>query len=229
MTGLPEYRNGGLFIDTGVLTLKPDDEKRGLARFKKEGELSGKGSMEVVPMFTPDDDVIVEWRAVTVGFLDLLLEEVNSVLGLQGLDKLSLPQMLEAGSWKVGFALLLISRHDCNANNQIGRTRNGRDIPTKYPMPTNRHPQRRYSLLILSSLHSTHFPHHLDPLGFDLVIFARIRIYCVYSCLSKYSKLSQIFARKELRIATVLQFSTSCRFRSQFLHMMQRELLVTFF
>ena len=48
-----------------------------------------------------DDDVIVEWRAVTVGFLDLLLEEVNSVLGLQGDNKLSLPQMLEAGSWKV--------------------------------------------------------------------------------------------------------------------------------
>ncbi|KAF8851383.1 DUF1688-domain-containing protein [Acephala macrosclerotiorum] len=110
MTGLPEYRNGGLFIDTGVLTLKADDEKRGLARFRKEGELSGKGSMEVVPMFTPDDDVIVEWRAVTVGFLDLLLEEVNNVLNLQGLDKLSLPQMLEAGSWKGGREMAEISR-----------------------------------------------------------------------------------------------------------------------
>lgn len=101
MTGLPEYRNGGLFIDTGVLTLKEEDVKRGITTFKKQGELSGKGSMEVVPMFTPDDDVIVEWRAVTVGFLDLLHEEVNSVLGLQGHDKLSLVQMLEAGSWKV--------------------------------------------------------------------------------------------------------------------------------
>jgi hypothetical protein len=101
MTGLPEYRNGGLFIDTGVLTLKPEDEKRGIIRFRREGELNGKGSMEVVPMFTPDDDVIVEWRAVTVGFLDLLHEEVNSLLGLHGLEKLSLVQMLEAGSWKV--------------------------------------------------------------------------------------------------------------------------------
>jgi hypothetical protein len=86
MTGLPEYRNGGLFIDTGVLILKKDDETRGLERFKEEGERSGKGAVEVVPMFTPDDDVVVEWRAVTVGFLDLLLEDVNEKLGLQGTD-----------------------------------------------------------------------------------------------------------------------------------------------
>lgn len=100
MTGLPEYRNGGLFIDMGVLTLKADDTKRGLARFKQEGRKSG-ASIEVVPMFTPDDDVVVEWRAVTVGFLDILLEKVNSALGLQNGERLSLPQMLEAGSWKV--------------------------------------------------------------------------------------------------------------------------------
>jgi hypothetical protein len=103
MTGLPEYRNGGLFIDTGVLTLKPDEEKRGLAAFHQNAEREGKKSLEVVPMFTPDDDVIVEWRAVTVGFLDLLLVEVNAMLGLQGSDALTLPQMLEAGSWKVCF------------------------------------------------------------------------------------------------------------------------------
>ncbi len=107
MTGLPEYRNGGLFIDTGVLTLKEEDSKRGLARFVEEGEKSGKGAVEVVPMFTPDDDVIVEWRAVTVGFLDLLLEEVNTVLGLQNMERLSLVQMLEAGSWKVSKTTLL--------------------------------------------------------------------------------------------------------------------------
>jgi len=127
MTGLPEYRNGGLFIDTGVLTLKKEDEIRGLERFRAEGEKSGKGAVEVVPMFTPDDDVVVEWRAVTVGFLDLLLEEVNTVLGLYGIDRLSLPQMLEAGSWKVRcqslvwderFQLIIIT----------GRKRNGRDL-----------------------------------------------------------------------------------------------------
>jgi hypothetical protein len=58
--------------------------------------------MEVVPLFSTDDDVIVEWRAATVGFLDELLEEVNKQLGLTGSEEqLSLAQMLEAGSWKV--------------------------------------------------------------------------------------------------------------------------------
>lgn len=114
MTGLPEYRNGGLFIDTGLLTLKPEDEKRGLATFKDEGVKSGKGSMEVVPMFTPDDDVVVEWRAVTVGFLDLLLEDVNKKLDLEGPDRLSLPQMLEAGSWKVSPLFIRFSKISAN-------------------------------------------------------------------------------------------------------------------
>lgn len=97
LTGLPEYRNGGLFIDTGVLTLKPLDHERGVQTFKFESSKEGGRYMEVVPMFEPSDDVIVEWRAVTVGFLDLLLEAVNDHLGYE----LTLPQMLEAGSWKV--------------------------------------------------------------------------------------------------------------------------------
>lgn len=110
MTGLPEYRNGGLFIDTGVLTLKTEDEKRGIQQYKANNAKQGKNNMEVVPMFAPDDDVVVEWRAVTVGFLDMLLLEVNNKLGLQGVDKLTLPQMLEAGSWKGGREMAEISR-----------------------------------------------------------------------------------------------------------------------
>ncbi len=55
----------------------------------------------MVPLFKTDDDVIVEWRAATVGFLDDLLEEVNAILGLFGSERLSLAQMLEAGTWKV--------------------------------------------------------------------------------------------------------------------------------
>ena len=98
LTGLPEYRNGGLFIDTGLLTLKPDDAKRGLAQYQRNALMKGQPNMEVVPMFTPDDDVIVEWRAVTVGLLDELLSEVNSLLGLRGSDALTLAQMLEAGT-----------------------------------------------------------------------------------------------------------------------------------
>ena len=101
LTGLPEYRNGGLLIDTGLLTLKPEDAKRGLEQYQKNAQLKGQPNVEVVPLFTVDDDVIVEWRAVTVGFLDELLSEVNTLLGLTGSDRLSLAQMLEAGTWKV--------------------------------------------------------------------------------------------------------------------------------
>ena len=101
LTGLPEYRNGGLLIDTGLLTLKEEDAKRGLAQYRKNAMLDGQPNMEVVPLFATHDDVIVEWRAITVGFLDDLLVEVNRILGLSGPDKLTLAQMLEAGSWKV--------------------------------------------------------------------------------------------------------------------------------
>ena len=101
LTGLPEYRNGGLLIDTGLLTLKDADMQRGLKAYKENATLKGQPSMEVVPLFTADDDVIVEWRAVTVGFLDELLGDVNRLLGLDKRDGLTLAQMLEAGTWKV--------------------------------------------------------------------------------------------------------------------------------
>lgn len=101
MTGLPEYRNGGLLIDTGFLTLKPADMERGLNAFTDNAKNEGQPNMEVVPLFDASDDVIVEWRALTVGFLDELLEVVNQKLGLKGRDRLSLAQMLEAGTWKV--------------------------------------------------------------------------------------------------------------------------------
>jgi len=101
MTGLPEYRNGGLLVDTGLLTLKEADRKKGLETYERHIDESGQTKVEVVPMFEPSDDVVVEWRAVTVGFLDELLVEVNKGLYLEGDEKLSLAQMLEAGTWKV--------------------------------------------------------------------------------------------------------------------------------
>lgn len=111
MTGLPEYRNGGLFIDMGVLTLKEEDMARGLRNYDADHKLRGLERCEVVPVFEAGDDVVVEWRAITVGLLDELLKEVNRGLGLGGLGQrpaLNLAQMLEAGSWKVSFLLLSI-------------------------------------------------------------------------------------------------------------------------
>lgn len=108
MTGLPEYRNGGLLVDTGLLTLKPTDMKAGLARYERT--MPKETQVEIVPMFEPGDDVIVEWRAVTVGFLDDMLGAVNSGLGLEGEERLNLAQMLEAGTWKGGRELAEVSR-----------------------------------------------------------------------------------------------------------------------
>ena len=52
LTGLAEYRNGGLFIDTGVLTLRDP------AAAQRE--------------HTVDSELVVEWRALTVALLDRL-------------------------------------------------------------------------------------------------------------------------------------------------------------
>jgi hypothetical protein len=120
LTGLPEYRNGGLLIDMGLLSLKEADMERGLQSFRENAQIKGQPNMEVVPLFSTDDDVIVEWRAATVGFLDELLDEVNTQLGLTGAEEqLTLAQMLEAGTWKVChtdaltniFGILLIYCH----------------------------------------------------------------------------------------------------------------------
>ena len=77
---------------------------RGLRNFRERAVSGEGGRVEVVPLFKTEDDVIVEWRAATVGFLDELLVDVNASLGLSGAERLSLAQMLEAGSWKVSFS-----------------------------------------------------------------------------------------------------------------------------
>jgi hypothetical protein len=102
LTGLPEYRNGGLFVDLGVLNLKRDEVERGLQNYSDYCRRTGVKGVEVAPMFEPSDDVIVEWRGVTIGLLDLLCAEVNKALKkeLAG-NEMTLPQLLEAGSWKV--------------------------------------------------------------------------------------------------------------------------------
>ncbi|OQE28294.1 hypothetical protein PENSTE_c003G02917 [Penicillium steckii] len=89
-TGLPEYRNGGLFVDLGVLKLKDDVLKQGL-----------ENSGQRVPSFDATSDVIVEWRAMTVALLDSLHGLISDHFAQQGV-RLSMTQMLEAGAWKGG-------------------------------------------------------------------------------------------------------------------------------
>jgi hypothetical protein len=92
LTGLPEYRNGGLFVDLGVLVLKEDALAKGL-----------KTSGESLPTFAANDDVIVEWRAMTVALLDALYGMILTKMN-QGEVKvdLSMAQVLESGTWKAG-------------------------------------------------------------------------------------------------------------------------------
>ncbi|EXJ89320.1 hypothetical protein A1O3_02386 [Capronia epimyces CBS 606.96] len=89
-TGLPEYRNGGLFVDMDVLRLKEDS--------LLAGQLT---SGSVLPMFKADSDVVVEWRAMTVALLDQLHEMISTHFEALGIQ-ISMAQMLEAGSWKAG-------------------------------------------------------------------------------------------------------------------------------
>jgi hypothetical protein len=88
LTALPEYRNGGLFVDMGVLSLKQQSLDKGL-----------KASGRDLPMFKAGDDVVVEWRAMTLVLVDKLYKIV-----LDRMDgvHLSMAQLLEAGTWKSG-------------------------------------------------------------------------------------------------------------------------------
>ncbi|TFV55805.1 DUF1688 family protein [Mycobacterium sp. PS03-16] len=78
LTGLPEYRNGGLLLDTGVLTLR---DPGSAARTWQVG-----------------DELIVEWRALTVALLDELAPRVCARLGAD----LPLACVLEGGTWAAG-------------------------------------------------------------------------------------------------------------------------------
>ena len=81
LTGLPEYRNGGLLIDAGAL------------RVKQNALLQES--------FTVGDEPIVEWRALTVALLDRIGEHVRLHLGLDPV-RLPLVKVLEGGTWFAG-------------------------------------------------------------------------------------------------------------------------------
>lgn len=81
LTGLPEYRNGGLLIDAGVLHPLPADH--------------------ATRTWQAGDEFIVEWRALTVALLDELAPLVRAELGL-GAHQMPLACVLEGGTWAAG-------------------------------------------------------------------------------------------------------------------------------
>jgi Protein of unknown function (DUF1688) len=84
LTGLPEYRNGGLLMDSGVLVLKDP----ALAQ----------------QTWQPGDELIVEWRALTVALLDELAVHVRKELG-DDAREMALARVLEGGTWAAGRTL----------------------------------------------------------------------------------------------------------------------------
>jgi hypothetical protein len=81
LTGLAEYRNGGLFVDTGTLTFRdPEDAGR---------------------RHDVDSPLVVEWRALTVALLDRLAVLVRRRLGRDA-QSLPLARILQGGTWAAG-------------------------------------------------------------------------------------------------------------------------------
>jgi hypothetical protein len=81
LTGLPEYRNGGLFLDAGVLHLK--------------------NPAETSEAHAVDSRLVVEWRALTVALLDEIAPLVRTKLGLDA-RAFPLAKILEGGTWATG-------------------------------------------------------------------------------------------------------------------------------
>jgi hypothetical protein len=81
LTGLAEYRNGGLFVDTGVLVARDPQ--------------AAQKTYRVAEPF------VVGWRSLTVAMLDRLAPLVGSRLGLTP-QKFPLARLLEGGTWAAG-------------------------------------------------------------------------------------------------------------------------------
>jgi hypothetical protein len=81
LTGLPEYRNGGLLLDAGVIV--PRDPR------------------DLNTPRRPGDEMVVEWRALTVVLLDELAVLVRQAFSASE-EELPLCAVLEGGTWAAG-------------------------------------------------------------------------------------------------------------------------------
>lgn len=128
MTGLPEYRNGelvpffytsefmmtdsisrsflgGLLIDFNLLQPKFPSLLESFS-LPVPSTPSEYPSLLEVPPLDPSHSAVVEMRAVTIIMLDRLAQGIRKKLGVE----LTLPQVLEAGTWKaVSLCLVLDS------------------------------------------------------------------------------------------------------------------------
>jgi len=80
LTGLAEYRNGGLFVDMGVLIPRDDDAWS--------------------RTYAVSDPFVVGWRSLTVALIDEVAPLVRERLAVGG--SFSLAKLLEGGTWEAG-------------------------------------------------------------------------------------------------------------------------------
>jgi len=98
LTGLAEYRNGGLFVDMGVLVPR---------------DFAASSRVHAV-----SDPFVVGWRALTVALLDEIAPMVASRLGLT-IEEFPLARVLEGGTWAAGRLIAREKRADAGPPFQI--------------------------------------------------------------------------------------------------------------
>lgn len=81
LTGLAEYRNGGLLLDSGLISFR--------------------NANDAAKTWAPDSDLIIEWRALTVYFLDVIGARVQQALN-KSPSEFPLAKVLEGGTWWAG-------------------------------------------------------------------------------------------------------------------------------
>lgn len=91
LTGLAEYRNGGLFMDMDVLRLRDPSQ-----------------AAVIHDVASP---LIIEWRALTIALLDRLLPLVRAELDISP-GHFPIASMLEGGSWAAGRRIAREKRTD---------------------------------------------------------------------------------------------------------------------
>ncbi len=89
LTGLAEYRNGGLIVDSHLITLADPENKN--------------------KAWAPDSELVIEWRALTVHLLDKLGESVRTFLKKTPAE-FPLAKVLEGGTWWAGRSIALEKR-----------------------------------------------------------------------------------------------------------------------
>ncbi|MGI0490520.1 DUF1688 family protein [Alkalinema pantanalense CENA528] len=91
LTGLAEYRNGGLCLDLGLLRLKQAQDAQ-----RTHAVVSA---------------LVVEWRALTIALLDLMADRIRQKLQ-KTVVELPLAKILQGGTWSAGRTIAQTRRPD---------------------------------------------------------------------------------------------------------------------